>query len=146
MLLGAFLDAGLELEQLDANMAKLGVSGYELTLEPQTRHGISGSKFDVVDQGSERPVRNLHAVSLNVFQRLAKAESQIHGTTIDEVHFHEVGAVDALVDIVGFCWAIHHLEIEVVYTLLPSPWEAARFEQSTGCFLSLRRPRLPCSP
>ena len=131
MLLGALLDAGLELDQLEANMAKLGVSDYKLTLAPQMRHGISGSKFDVVDQGHERPVRNLHAVrhilegsplpedvvvaSLNVFQHLAEAESQIHGMSIDEVHFHEVGAVDALVDIVGFCWAIHHLGIEAVY-------------------------------
>ena len=131
MLLGALLDAGLELSELDAALAGLGVPDYELTLEHQVRQGISGSKLNVVDQGHSRPARNLGVVrellegseldpnvvaaSLSVFERLAEAEAQVHGTTVDRIHFHEVGAVDTLVDIVGFCWAIQHLKIDAIH-------------------------------
>ncbi|HHX63473.1 MAG TPA: LarC family nickel insertion protein [Chloroflexi bacterium] len=131
MLLGAWLDAGVDIDALRTALALLKLPDYEVTLVKQVRHGISGSKFDVLDQGHDRPARNLHAVryiveesdlpepvieaSMRVFTRLAEAEAQVHGTTVDEVHFHEVGAIDALVDIVGFCWAAHHLDIEEVY-------------------------------
>jgi uncharacterized protein (TIGR00299 family) protein len=131
MLLGALLDSGLSLEELTADLDRLGVGGYELRLTRQVRHGISGSKFDVLDKGEERPARHLSRVreiignsglpepvitsAIRVFERLAEVEANIHGTTIEEIHFHEVGAVDALVDIVGFCCGIHRLGIEELY-------------------------------
>jgi len=131
MLLGALLDAGLELAELKATLAGMGVSGYELTLSKQVRQGISGSRFSVLDQAHTRPARNLEVVrevlegseldpevvarSLRVFERLAEAEARVHGTTVDQVHFHELGAVDTLVDIVGFCWAIQRLKIEAIH-------------------------------
>jgi len=131
MLLGALLDSGLDLEELKVDLARLGVGGYELQLTRQVRHGISGSKFDVLDQGEDRPARHLSRVreiignsglpepvitsAIQVFERLAEAEASIHGTTVEEVHFHEVGAVDSLVDIVGFCCGIHRLGIEELY-------------------------------
>jgi pyridinium-3,5-bisthiocarboxylic acid mononucleotide nickel chelatase len=131
MLLGALLDAGLDLHDLESDLAGLGLSGYELTLTRQVRRGIAGSKLDVTDHGEQRPAHNLHAIehileastlsasvasgSLRVFQRLAEAEAAVHGTTVEEIHFHEVGAVDALVDIVGFCCAIERLGVGALY-------------------------------
>jgi uncharacterized protein (TIGR00299 family) protein len=131
MILGSLLDAGYPLEDLRRGLAALKVEGYELTLAPVRQHGITGSKFDVIDHAQEQPVRNLSLVgeilqntdlpadviekSLRVFTRLGEAEAKVHGVTLDEVHFHEVGAVDALVDIVGTCLALHDLGIERVY-------------------------------
>jgi len=131
MLLGSLLDAGLELSELREALDALGLSGYRLSLTHQVRQGIGGSKFSVIDEGHARPARNLTLVrellesseltpkvmssSLQVFQRLAQAEAQVHGTTVDQVHFHEVGAVDTLVDIVGFCWAMERLKIDAVH-------------------------------
>ena len=131
MLLGALLDAGLSLEALSAEIAKLKLPGVSLTLTPHISHGITGSRFDVVDTAQEHPARHLSSIrailgaaelaptvierSLAVFERLAAAEAKIHGTTLDEVHFHEIGAVDSLVDIVGFNVALELLGIETVY-------------------------------
>lgn len=131
MLLGALLDSGYPLEDLRAGLATLGVTGYDLTLRRVQQHGITGSKFDVIDQAGERPVRNLSLIreilanaalpegvaeqSLRVFTRLGEAEARIHGVDLDEVHFHEVGAIDALVDIVGTCLVLHNLGVEAVY-------------------------------
>lgn len=131
MLLGSLLDAGLDFEQLKEDLGRLGLSGYELEMTPQLCHGIRGTKLDVVIRGNERPARNLRAVksvleksdlpeevieqSVAVFQRLAEAEAEIHGVSVDDVHFHEVRAVDTLIDIVGFCSAVHRLELVKLY-------------------------------
>lgn len=131
MLLGAMLHLGLSLDDLKADLARLDLQGYDLTVETQVRGGIVGQKFDVVDLANEHPARNLSVVrgliegsdladrikarSVAVFTRLAEAEARVHGTTVNEIHFHEVGAVDAVVDIVGFCCALERLEIEGVY-------------------------------
>jgi hypothetical protein len=131
MLLGALLDAGLGLQELTADLAGLGISGYELALTRQVRQGISGSRFSVLDLSGDRPARSLQAVeqilqqstlsqavvakSLRVFRRLAEVEATVHGISVDEVHFHEVGAVDTLVDIVGFCCAAERLGLEAFY-------------------------------
>ncbi len=131
MLLGALLDAGLPFDALQADVAALGLGAVHLAAERQTRRGMAGTKLDVLDEGHDRPARNLAAVralleashlpatvaarSLAVFTALAQAEARVHGVTVDEVHFHEVGAVDTLVDIVGFCAALEHLGIETLY-------------------------------
>ncbi len=139
MLLGSLLDAGLDFGQLKEDLERLNLSGYELEMTRQLRHGIQGIKFDVHIEGSERPARNLEAVqeivgeselsaevieqSLEVFRRLGEAEAKIHGVSVDEVHFHEVGAVDTLLDIVGFCCAVHRLGLEKLYA---SPMRVGR--------------------
>jgi len=131
MLLGAWLDAGLSFEDLKNDLALLRLPDYELSIEHAVRHGIAGCKFDVHDRGHDRPAHNLSAVrgiveasslpepvvsrSLLVFERLARAEAAVHGVSVDEIHFHELGAVDSLVDIVGFCIALHRLEIDALY-------------------------------
>lgn len=132
MLLGSLLDAGLDLDELRSDLARLGIGGYQLEAEPVTRHGLSGTHLRVRLGTEDRPARTLpnierilrdstlpesaKARSLRVFTRLARAEARVHGTTIDQIHFHELGAVDSLVDIVGFVCALDRMSIEAVYS------------------------------
>lgn len=131
MLLGALLDAGLTLEDLRADLDLLGVSGFHVSAEPQVRKGISGIHFDVHDDAKEHPVRNLPVVreiiqgsglaesvkerSIAVFTRLAEAEARIHGVGVEEIHFHEIGAVDTLVDVVGVIAGLERLGVTEAY-------------------------------
>lgn len=145
MLVGALLDAGLPFEALQEDIARLQLGAVRLGCTRQVRRGISGVKFDVFDEGQGRPARNLQAVhdiisradlpdavrqmSLEVFRRLAEAEARVHGTTVEHVHFHEVGAVDSLVDIVGFCAGLYRLEIAHIYaSALPTGGGKVRTE------------------
>ncbi len=161
MLLGALLDAGLSLDDLKTDLALLDLQGYDLTVEGQTRHGIVGCKFDVVDLAHEHPARNLGVVrelieaseladrakarSVEVFTRLAEAEAGVHGTTVDAIHFHEVGAVDAVVDIVGFCCALERLGIEAVYASA-LPLGSGMVKTEHGLCRSPLPPRWRCWP
>ena len=116
MLLGALVDAGLPFDRLQSELARLGLTDYTLSCKTVTKHGISATKIDVdaqeghVHRGLGDISDIIHASSLDedikdralaVFNRLAEAEAKVHGTTIEKVHFHEVGAVDAIIDIVG---------------------------------------------
>lgn len=132
MLLGALLHAGLALEELREALHGLGLEGVTLTVERQVRHGISGFKFVVAEPEGARPARNLPAIreivqsaglservvqqSLSVFEAIAHAESEVHSISPEEVHFHEIGAVDSLVDVVGFCWGLERLGLEKLYS------------------------------
>ena len=117
MTLGALVDAGVSIDALRAELARLDLPGYEITSEKVKRSGIAATKVHVVvDQKDQRP-RHLSEIekiiegsslpfavrknSLRIFKRLADAEAKVHGTTPDKIHFHEVGAVDSIVDIVG---------------------------------------------
>jgi hypothetical protein len=132
MLLGSLLDAGLDLGDLKADLASLDMGPHRLVAEKVTRKGLSGTHLRVIPGAANWPAQNLPAItnivtdsnlpdevrtrSLAVFRRIARAEAAIHGTTIDEVHFHEIGAVDTLVDVVGFVCALRRLRIEAVYS------------------------------
>lgn len=130
MLLGALLDAGLELADLQASLAaSLDLEGYEITAEPVVRHGLRGTQVRIVVE-RDQPSRDWAAIrrlleesalpprvrarALAVFQRLAEAEAQVHGVPVDRVHFHEVGGIDSIVDIVGFVLGLELLGIESV--------------------------------
>jgi pyridinium-3,5-bisthiocarboxylic acid mononucleotide nickel chelatase len=131
MFLGAMLDAGLSLDTLKTLLATLPITGYQLIVEPFVDKGIRGTRFDVVLAEQKQPQRHLsdiaqilHASSLSpriqetalaIFQHLAEAEAQVHGSTIEEVHFHEVGAVDAIVDITGAAIAVETLGITQLF-------------------------------
>lgn len=126
MLLGALVDAGLSFDTLRDELAKLGLTDYEITCRKVEKHGITATKVDVdaqeghvhrhlsdiarilEDSDLDQPVRER---SLAVFTRLAEAEAKVHGTTVEKVHFHEVGAVDAIVDIVGTVIGLRQLRI-----------------------------------
>jgi hypothetical protein len=118
MHLGALLDLGVEEARLRKELAKLPVGGYALRISRTTRRGIAGTRVEVdLDASHAHPHRRLADVaaiieasglsptvkerSLGTFRRLAEAEAAVHGIPVAEVHFHEVGAVDAIVDIVG---------------------------------------------
>lgn len=127
MTLGALVDAGLPIEVLRSELAKLNFPGYTLSSEKVRRSGLAATKVHVILDEKEQPARHLSDIqniingsslspavkqkSLNIFQRLAEVEAKVHGTTHDKVHFHEVGAVDAIVDIVGSVIGLEHLGI-----------------------------------
>lgn len=130
MTLGALLDAGLPQQALEEGLAGLHLSEFTLDVSRVLKCGISATAVRVraeeghVHRGlpeiseiirrSELP-EAVQQTSLQVFTVLAAAEARIHGTTAEEVHFHEVGAVDAIVDIVGACFGLHYLGIEQVH-------------------------------
>ena len=129
MTLGALLDAGAELSFVISTLEGLNVDGWSLTTEQVDRNGIRATRAVVdapeqhhhrrwsdirllLEQGS-LPDR-VQARALAVFEALAIAEGKVHGLPPDEVHFHEVGALDAIVDIVGSCAALESLNIDEV--------------------------------
>lgn len=131
MILGALVDAGLPLDSLRRELAKLDLGGYELGAETVTQHTIRGTRVHVVvrDDESARDwsaIRSLIEASrldmvvkdqaLAVFRNLAAAEAAVHGVDPETVHFHEVGGVDAMVDICGAAIGLSWLGIERVYS------------------------------
>ncbi|MCK4660167.1 MAG: nickel pincer cofactor biosynthesis protein LarC [Phycisphaerae bacterium] len=138
MILGALVDAGVSVDTLRERLAGLGVDGYTLTAEKVRRHGIAATQVRVeLDARADMPCRHLQEVvaiiesstlphtvqeqAVAVFTRLAEAEARAHGTKVDEVHFHEVGAVDAIVDVVGAIVGLHELKVSrVLCSALPT--------------------------
>ncbi len=117
MTLGALVDAGVSIDALRAELARLDLFGYEITSEKVKRSGIAATKVNVLINQKDQSSRHLSEIekiiegsslssavrtkSSLIFKRLADAEAKVHGTTPDKIHFHEVGAVDSIVDIVG---------------------------------------------
>ncbi len=129
MLLGALVDAGVPLEVLSSAVAALPVERVLLTAEPAARHGLGGTRVHVHAPPSDvrrswADVRGLLGSSvlevavrdraLEVFERLAEAEGRVHRVPADDVHFHEVGALDALADVVGVVAGFAHLGLTAV--------------------------------
>jgi uncharacterized protein (TIGR00299 family) protein len=130
MLLAALLDAGLDRAALEAALAGLGLTGYTLRPERVNSHGITGTRLSV-EVAAGQPQRDWAQIraliaaaplserargwAVGAFERLARAEAAIHGVPIEQVHFHEVGAVDSIVDTVGVCVGLDLLGVEAVY-------------------------------
>lgn len=129
MLLAALLDLGLPQAAVEAPLAQLGLAGcYRLQLEQRRMGGLRGLHLAVEVLEPDPPHRHwrdlraliagasldpvLQRRVLAVFARLAEAEAAVHGHSADEVHFHEVGAMDALVDVVGVCAGLQHFGIQ----------------------------------
>ncbi|MDH4223057.1 MAG: nickel pincer cofactor biosynthesis protein LarC [candidate division Zixibacteria bacterium] len=148
MILGALIDAGLELKALKKELRKLPLSGYEIRVKKVKKNEILGTKFEIKVE-KEKKHRNLEDIfkiidkssfgkkikddSKRIFQKLAKAESLVHGVKIDRIHFHEVGAVDAIIDIVGAVVALDILKIDKVYSS-PLPTSRGFVKFSHGRF------------
>lgn len=127
MLLAALLDAGMPEEALRAALGSLPLTGYELHVREEKRRGFRGCRVDVAVTKHEHAHRHLPDIrrilssgtlsegavsrAVRVFETLARAEAHVHGSTVDAVHFHEVGAVDSIVDIAGIAIALDHLEV-----------------------------------
>jgi len=131
MVLGALIDIGLPTSILAEEVAKLGLEPFDIEAKRDERMRIYGTHVQVKARGDEGPQRSYREIktmieesplapsvkdrSLDIFHRLALAEAKIHGENIDEVHFHEIGALDSIVDVVGAVVGINHLAIERVF-------------------------------
>ncbi len=135
MILGALLDAGLDIETLKTELAKLDLSGYDVQVKQVVKRGIGGSQAMVIidppRQHKDHHSRNLYDIvniiknsrlsrsikekSITIFTRLAEAEAKVHRNSIEQIHFHEVGAMDAIIDVVGGVAGMEAMEIEAVY-------------------------------
>jgi len=130
MHLAALLDLGVDYDELSVDLAGLGLDGYGLQASRASRKGIAGAQVRVVTDPRQPPHRNLRQIeaiigasslretvrgrAMAVFRRLAEAEARIHDISPDQVHFHEVGALDAIVDIVGGAIALDRLNVDRV--------------------------------
>jgi len=134
MVLGALIDIGLDVDQLQAGLQALPLTGYRLEVIHTSQHGINGAHVNVVIDG-DQPQRDWAAIrpmiaesqlpepvrqtALAIFGRLAEAEARVHGQPVEQVHFHEVGAVDAIVDICGTALGLYLLDVTEVFSLPP---------------------------
>jgi uncharacterized protein (TIGR00299 family) protein len=132
MTLGAFVSAGLPLDELRQELAKLSLQGFELQASHVERSGIVATKVEVVISIQPTYHRHLKDIieiidksdlssgvkdrSSKVFQEIAVAEAKVHNTSIEKIHFHEVGALDSIVDIVGTAICLEKFGIERVYS------------------------------
>jgi uncharacterized protein (TIGR00299 family) protein len=137
MTVAALLDLGVPLEHLQAELAKAGLpeGSYSLAIQQTERHHLAALKFDVAvhDRQPHRRYGDIDAMiaasrladgvketARRIFRRLAEAEAKVHGVPLAEVHFHEVGAVDSIVDIVGTAVCLDYLGIErITVSALP---------------------------
>jgi uncharacterized protein (TIGR00299 family) protein len=132
MTLGALLDLGMPLAHLQAELTKLGLAGFSLEQRAVEQHHISGVKLEVnLDESGgqvHRSIKDIENIigeselaprvkerALAVFWSLAVVEGRIHNLPPEQVHFHEVGAVDALVDIVGSCIGFEYFKVTEFY-------------------------------
>ncbi len=127
MILAALIAAGVDSKLLTNELQKLGIPDFDLKLETVDRSGISAKHLDVVvpDEKAHRHLHHIESIisgsdlsetvkerSVLIFRRLAEAEAAVHGIQVEKVHFHEVGALDAVIDIVGSCIGFEMLGIE----------------------------------
>lgn len=132
MILGAFLDAGLSMETLKAELGKLGVTGYDIRLQEVLKNGIRCSQLIIETESEhERHATHLSEIVstiagsglsvtakgriLDIFEALADAEAKVHGSDPENCHLHEVGALDSLIDVAGAVIAFEVLRIEQAY-------------------------------
>lgn len=136
MFLGALLDLGVSLKDLSSILEGLGIPNYQLNAEKSQKNGITGTKFSVLVTDKDRHHRHMPDIeeileksdlskhikekSLNVFKNLAVAEAKIHGIPPEKVHFHEVGAIDSIIDIIGTITALDLLGVKKI-TSSPLP-------------------------
>ncbi len=135
MTVAAFLDLGLDEALLRSRIASLGITPPKLSIGRSKRLGIAGVTFDVEATGPQ-PHRHYEdiksiignaglpaqpeRIALTILDYLAEAEAQVHGVPVDQVHFHEVGAVDSIVDVIAVATGIEALQIErVISSPLP---------------------------
>jgi len=149
MTLGALMDLGIPLEWLRKELSRLPLEGFHLTVKPVIRNGITANlvTVEVEPSGQSRDFKKIRSLiescplsatvksrSLDIFGKLAQAEARIHGCSVEEVHFHELGAIDAIVDIVGTALCLEKLGIAKVV--------ASRIPLGTG-FVDCQHGKLP---
>ena len=131
MTVGALLDAGLKIEILEKELKKLGLTGYQLEVNKVVKKGISATRFKVKikEEGVERGYKDILTIlekskldeeikkeSKKIFFNIAQAESKIHQKDIDRIHFHEIGGLDSIIDIISAVIGIKTLGVEAIYS------------------------------
>jgi len=131
MNLGAMIDLGVEAGYLESELKKLNIKGFHLEITKDLRRGISGTKVSVVvedpDNEKHRHLRHVEEIinnstlsdkvksnSLKIFSLIAFAEAKVHQIEVERVHFHEVGALDSIADIVGAAICLDYLKVDKV--------------------------------
>jgi pyridinium-3,5-bisthiocarboxylic acid mononucleotide nickel chelatase len=136
MIVGALLDCGADLDELKRVLDSLPLKGYRVATRRKMVSGISALKFEVevLEPQPERHLGEIRAIieagdmspsvkrdANAIFAALAEAEAKVHRISPEKVHFHEVGAVDSIVDVVGCAWGFQRLGVEsIVVTPLPA--------------------------
>jgi uncharacterized protein (TIGR00299 family) protein len=133
MNLGALVDLGVDPDFLKRELKKLQIKGFRLEVTRDARKGISGTKVTVViDHPDNEKHRHLHHIeeiirksklsdrikdrSIDIFRRVAEAEAKVHNIPVEKVHFHEVGALDSIADIVGAAICQEYLEVDEIHS------------------------------
>ncbi|MCP4679482.1 MAG: nickel pincer cofactor biosynthesis protein LarC [Deltaproteobacteria bacterium] len=135
MILAALIDLGMPLEVVESAVAKLPLGGYRIRVEKEKRQSIEATRFFVDVEEGDQPHRHFAGIkkmiedadleasvksaAVDIFRIVAEAEARVHGKSVDEVHFHEVGAVDSIIDIVGAAAAIDYFGARVTSTPVP---------------------------
>ena len=130
MNLGAMIDLGIEKDYLIGELNKLNMEGWELQTERDQRHGIYGTKATVKQTKHEHVHRHLSDIkkivydssldskvkelSMKIFTIIAEAEAKVHNTSVEKVHFHEVGAIDSIIDVVGAAICFNALNVDAM--------------------------------
>jgi uncharacterized protein (TIGR00299 family) protein len=131
MNLGALIDLGVDPDYLKSELEKLNIDGFHLKIEKTERRGIYGTLASVIienqDNEKHRHLRHVHELvnerslsnkvketSLKIFQLIAEAEAKVHNIEIQKVHFHEVGALDSIADIIGAAICLDYLKVDKV--------------------------------
>ena len=131
MTLGALIDLGLDFNFLKDELKKLHLKGYAIKAKKIVKNGISATKFDVIAKNEHHHERNLKEINeiiknskledeikdkiKKIFQRVAAAESKIHKKPINKIHFHEIGAIDTIIDVAGAVIGLKKLGIKQIY-------------------------------
>ena len=147
MFIGALLDAGLSFEDLDKIIQDLPFDSFHLEMKQEARSQIFGTRFEVKMEGQEQAPRNLEVIrniirkgslssevkdkSIRIFEELASVEGKIHNKPPEEVHFHEVGAVDSIIDIVGTVYGLERLGVTSLF-VSPLPLGSGFVETAHG--------------
>ncbi len=149
MTLGAFIDLGVPVKWLKDALCKIPLTGFDLSVVSIFRNGIKAKSVRVDVENNVKSMnyaeivtlitgsslsQNTKATSLEIFKKLANAEAGIHGCSLEKVHFHEVGGIDAIVDITGAALCVEYLDIKKI--------TASRIPLGAG-FVSCRHGTLP---
>jgi len=135
MILGSLVDLGIDVKLIRKELKKINLKGYKLTSHQVKRNGIMGTKVNVVIDPSIQKrnqarsftdikklivksslSENVKTDSIEIFRRIGTVEAKIHGTSLDKIHFHEIGAIDSIVDIVGGAICMSLLNIDIVFS------------------------------
>ncbi|MFC2097538.1 nickel pincer cofactor biosynthesis protein LarC [Bacteroidota bacterium] len=131
MNLAAMIDLGVDKNYIINELKKIDLDGYKIEVKKEKRNGIEGSRVDVILKDNDKPEHrnleiienlinrsnlndNVKSLAIKVFRILGEAEAHVHGKNIDEIHFHEVGAIDSIVDIVGAAICLDYLKVDKV--------------------------------